>query len=79
MGPAKGKWTMSNVLDMAPERMWTLTDDRGSVRLHLPPLRVADMPKPLRISLDFDAEMVDEVLQRLTVLRSQMLSAPSRN
>lgn len=70
---------MSNVLDMSPERMWTLTDDRGSVRLHLPPLIVAGMPKPLRIHLDFDAEMVDEILQRLTVLRPQMLPALQPN
>jgi hypothetical protein len=33
-------------------------------------------PEPLRIHLDFDAEMVDEILQRLTVLRSRMLPAP---
>jgi len=27
----------------------------------------------LRVHLDFDAEMVDEILQRLTLLRAQML------
>ena len=30
-------------------------------------------PEPLRIHIDFDAGMVDEILQRLTVLRAAML------
>ena len=33
----------------------------------------------VRIHLDFDAEMVDEILKHLTVLRAQMLPAPTRN
>jgi hypothetical protein len=65
--------------DMSPERMWTLSDDRQTVRLQLPGLALAGMPEPLRIHLDFDAEMVDEILQRLTGLRSQMQPAPQRN
>ena len=30
-------------------------------------------------SMSFDAEMVDEILQRLTVLRAQMLPSPLKN
>jgi hypothetical protein len=72
---------MSNdmLADMPPQRMWTLSDDCETVRLHLPPLRIAGIHEPLRVHLDFDAEMVEEILQRLTVLRSQMLPAPQRN
>jgi hypothetical protein len=71
---------MSDMLaDMATERMWTLSDDLETVRLQLPPLPIDGMPEPLRVHLDFDAEMVDEILQRLTVLRSQMSPAPQRN
>jgi hypothetical protein len=62
--------------DVPPERMWTLADDRQTVPLQVPPLRIAGMPEPLRIHLDFDAEIVDEIPQRLSVLRSQMLPAP---
>lgn len=67
------------VTEMAPELMWTLSDDRDSVRLQLPPLQIEGTPEPLRIHLDFDAEMVDEILKHLTVLRSQMLPAPTLN
>ena len=69
---------MSNDMpaDMPAERMWTLSDDRETVLLQLPPLPIDGMPEPLRVHLDFDAEMVDEILQRLTVLRAQMLASP---
>jgi hypothetical protein len=71
---------MSDMLaDMPAERMWTLSGDRETVRLQLPPLPIAGMPEPLRVHLDFDAEMVDEILQRLTVLRSQMLPSRLKN
>ncbi|WP_428667585.1 hypothetical protein [Reyranella sp.] len=65
--------------DVLPERMWTLSDDRETVRLQLPSLPIAGIPEPLRIHLDFDAETVDEIIKRLTALRAQMLPAPSRN
>jgi len=53
--------------------MWTLSADRKFVRLAVPPLRLVGFPKPLAIYMDFDAESVDAMLERLTVLRSQML------
>jgi hypothetical protein len=74
-----GGWMSDMLAEMPPERMLTLSDDRGTVRLQLPPMPIADLPEPLRIHLDFDAEMVDEILHRLTVLRSRMLPAPQRN
>ena len=71
---------MSDMLtDMPAERMWTLSGDRKSIRMQVPPLRLAGVPKPLSIHLDFDAAIVDELLQRLTVLRSRMVPAPVRN
>jgi hypothetical protein len=42
--------------------------DCRSVRMQLPPLRFASSPKPIDIHLDFEAETVDEILQRLTEL-----------
>ena len=59
--------------DKPSERMWTLSDDLETVRLQLPPLPIDGMPEPLRVHLDFDAAMVDDILQRLTMLRAQML------
>jgi hypothetical protein len=50
--------------------MWTLNADRKTVR---PPLRIVGFPKTLDVFMDFDAESVDAMIERLTVLRSQML------
>jgi hypothetical protein len=59
--------------------MWMLSDDRETVRLQLPPLPIDGMPEPLRINLDFDAGMIDEILRPLSVLRPPMLPSPSKN
>jgi len=50
-----------------------LSDDRTSVRFHLPPLPIDGQRKPLRIHLDFDADMVQQLLERLTLLYVQMV------
>ena len=42
--------------NMPAERMWTLSDDQRSVRMQIPPLRLAGLPDPPRIHLDFDAD-----------------------
>ncbi|MCW5703293.1 MAG: hypothetical protein KIT82_12010 [Bradyrhizobium sp.] len=65
--------------DMVADLLWILTDDRETVRLQLPALPLEGMPEPLRLHLDFDAVAVDDLLQRLTVLRSQMVPAPVSN
>jgi hypothetical protein len=58
--------------------MWMLSDDRETVRLALPALPIEGMPEPLQVKMDFDAEAVDAIIARLTVLRSQMLPAPPK-
>ena len=60
------------------DEMFTLLD-RETLRLRLPALTMADRAEPLRIFLGFDAAAVDEMLERLTVLRARMLPAPTRN
>ena len=65
-------------VDLSSAEMFTLLD-RETVRLQLPVLPVIGMEEPLRIHLDFDAAAVDEMLERLTMLRAQMLPAPTRN
>ena len=69
--------------DMMPfeaetEQMWTLSDNREMVRLALPPLPLEGLSEPLRVHLDFPAEGIDQILDRLTLLRSQMLPARDR-
>ena len=58
--------------------MWTLNDDRRSIRLTFPRLPLAHMTQPLTIALDIEASTVDEMIDRLTLLRAQMLPALPR-
>jgi hypothetical protein len=60
-------------VEMSEETMWTLSSDRKTVRLALPPLPLAGMAEPIRAFMDFDAETVDAMLERLMVLRGRML------
>jgi hypothetical protein len=46
------------------------------VRLAIPPAKLAGLAEPLKLFLDFDAGAVDQVMDRLTILRSQMLPPP---
>jgi hypothetical protein len=47
--------------------------------MHLPPLQLAGVRKPISIYMDMGAEDVDALLQRLAVVRAQMTPAPTRN
>lgn len=59
-------------------QMWQLSADRRSVRMELPGLPIHGMPEPLRVRIDFDAGLVDQMIERLSVLRAQMLPAPPK-
>jgi len=39
-----------------------VNDDRQSVKLSLPPLPLHELPEPLRVTIDFEADMVEEML-----------------
>ncbi len=76
----KMKMTRTSLpLDAAQEQMWTLARDCRSVHMNLPPLPIAGMPEPLTVHVQFDTRTIDEILQRLSVLRSQMLPPVQRN
>ena len=51
--------------------------DRRSVRMTLPPLPVACLPKPIAVKVDLDAGVIEQMIDRPTVLRMQMLPKPS--
>jgi len=70
---------MSQPLGAAQEQMRTLAGDCRSVHLTLPPFPVAGMPEPLRVHVEFDTRTIDEMLQRLSMLRVQMLPPLRRN
>ena len=59
------------------EQMWTLSADRRSVRMTLPPLTVAGMPEPISVKINFDAGVIEQIIDRLTMLRLQMLPKPT--
>jgi hypothetical protein len=61
---------MSVDLDVAA--MWALSEDRTTVRFRLPPLMLEGLPRALELHLDFDADAVDDILARLSVLRVKM-------
>ena len=58
-------------LEINPKAMFELHDP-DTVRFHLPPLPIEGLPTPLRIHLDLDAETVELILERLTVLYARM-------
>ena len=41
--------------------------------MHLPGLPIVGLPKPLSVKIDFDAGVIDQIIERLLVLRAQML------
>ena len=67
---------MSRPPPMSQDQLWRLSDDRRTVRMRLPPLTLASLNRPVEIHFDFDADIVDQILQRLTELRLQMLPPP---
>ena len=50
-------------------QMWKLSTDRRSVR------PVAGLPEPVTVKIDFDAGVIDKIIEHLMVLRAQMLPA----
>ena len=64
-------------LEIDPERVWTLSEDRRQVVMELPPLVLPGQDDTVVVRLRFDAETVDHFVQRLTLLRLRMLPAPA--
>src|SRR5215208_4553974 len=60
-------------VDAEQEQVRSLLPGRKYVRLQLPAMPVQGLPTPINIHLDFDAGTVDEMLNRLTILRAQIL------
>ena len=66
-------------IERAHSQRWTLSADQRIVRQQLPPINLPGVAKPVLVHLYFDAQAVDALLERLSVLRSQMQPAPQRN
>ena len=60
-------------LEIDPERVWTLSENRSQVLMELPPLLLPGHDEAVVVRLRFDARIVDGFLERLTSLRSMML------
>ena len=50
---------------MSVATMWTLNPDKRSIRLALPPVPVAGQDQPMFVVLDFEADTIDETIDRL--------------
>jgi hypothetical protein len=59
-------------VDLDVAGLWTLSEDRTTVRFKLPPVLLESLPRALELHLDFDADAVDDILARLSVLRVKM-------
>ena len=66
-------------LNAAQAQIWTLAGDCRSVHMTLPSFPVAGMPEPLTVHVEFDTHTIDDILQRLSVLRAQMLPPLKRH
>ena len=74
---------MTKQLGMMPiehgmEKMWQLGNGGRTVRLSLPVLAAEGVPEPLHVNIEFDASIVDLMIDRLTVLRALMTPPPSK-
>jgi hypothetical protein len=70
--------TRGNMMPIEHEQvwMWTLSADRRSVRMTLPPLPVNGLSEPIAVKIDFGAGIIEQMIERLTMLRLQMLPKP---
>ena len=62
-------------LEIDPERVWTLSENRKQVVMELPPLLLPGHDEAFLVRMRFDAEVIDGFVDRLTSLRSMMLAA----
>ena len=63
-------------VDHGMETMWQLSNGGSTVRLSLPGLPVPGVPEPVHLNIEFDAGVVDLMIDRLTMLRAQMKPRP---
>ena len=72
-----GVMSKFTVLKNNAEQMWQVGRDRRFLRLVLPALSVPGRKEPLTIDVEFDAAAVDRIIERLLVLRNEMLPKPA--
>jgi len=63
-------------IEAEQKQIGVLLPGRKKVRMMVPDLPIAGLSQPLRVHMDFDTGTVDQILDRLTILRSQMLPRP---
>ncbi len=64
----------SIVMELDSETMWTLSTDRTTLSLNIAVPAVGGLEEPLNVSVDFDPDSVDAMIERLMLLRAQMVS-----
>ena len=61
------------------EQLWTLSGHRRHVAVLSAPLPIAGLPEFAKFNMHFDAGTVDQIIERLSLLRARMLPEPKRN
>jgi hypothetical protein len=56
-------------------QMCQLGADRRRVRMELPGLPIEGLPQPSKVKINFDAGAIDQMIERLLVLRAHELPA----
>lgn len=61
------------VMELDSETMWTLSDDKRTVSLNIEVPAVSGLEEPLNVSVEFDPDSVDAMIEQLLSLRARML------
>ncbi len=61
------------VVELDSETMWTLADDRRTLTLNLVVPATGLLSESLTVSIDFDSESIDAMMEHIFQLRSAML------
>jgi hypothetical protein len=66
-------------IEIDPVEMWNLNEDSSRICLELPLLSFEEISEPIQVRLRFDAETIDAMLERLTLLRRRMVPKGGRS
>ena len=64
----------SIIMELDSETMWTLSTDKTTVSLNMQVPPVGGLDEPLNVSVEFDPDSVDAMIEQLLSLRARMVS-----
>lgn len=64
----------SIIMELDSETMWTLSTDKTTLSLNMQVPAVGGLDEPLNVSVEFDPDSVDAMIEQLLSLRARMVS-----